>query len=557
MIDIKLPDGRTVTIDTDDPQAAIAAGRKIASQGQAKEISIGDIGRAVPRLIGGVLSFGMSERGVIDPVVRQAAKGASFGFSDEVAAGGDAAIGHLVGRGSQAPNFGQRYDENLTRERGQDKAYAEANPEIAIPAQMAGGVAGFLGAAPAAALRVPATVGAAIRQGAVVGGGAGAVSGFGEGEGGVLPRLEEAAKGGAIGAATGAAVPLAVGAVRRAITPFPSRLTPEQEALAQIAAKEGITLDVGQRTGNRLPQLYQTVAARHPLAASIEGPARQAQQRQYNQASMRRVGSDATNATEETLTGVKAKLGGTIDDITSRNAMPIEEKLIADLDQVRTQYGRLLESQQTEVVNRVIDDILARGASIPGKEYQAIRSALGSKAESVSDAAYKNALVGIKKAMDRAFARGVTDARDAARLETTRGQYRNLKQIEQAMRSGAEGAASGNIMPSRLAAVTANHPGSDLADLGKIGAVFLKDKIPTSGTAERAGMLGMLGGYGYAVDPTTAAMGAFGPPLISALMRSKTGNAYLSNQLLAGMPSAERSRLVSALAAASHRADRR
>jgi hypothetical protein len=153
--------------------------------------------------------------GFIDDMARSVARGASFGFADEIAAAGDAALGRFVGRGSQAPTLGERYSQNLAAERARDRAFEQSNPVSSFAGEAAGGIAGGLAAFPA---RVGATALTAIQtagQGARAGATGGALAGFGSGEGGLENRLEGAATGAALGGTIGGAVPLIATGVGR------------------------------------------------------------------------------------------------------------------------------------------------------------------------------------------------------------------------------------------------------------------------------------------------------------------------------------------------------
>jgi hypothetical protein len=161
--------------------------------------------------------------GFADSVVRKVASGATFGFGDEIAAAGDAALGHYFGRGSQAPDAQTRYGENLANERARDKTFSEDHPVVSTAAEIAGGIAPAILQPEAAAARLfPGAAGRlntlasglpawAQTTGRVVGQGAGygAVAGFGEGEGGLGERLGSAATG----AVTGAVVAPVLGTV--------------------------------------------------------------------------------------------------------------------------------------------------------------------------------------------------------------------------------------------------------------------------------------------------------------------------------------------------------
>lgn len=163
----------------------------------------------------------------IDNLARSMASGATFGFADEIAAGGNAlvgAAGNLI-RG-QSPNFGEQYNQNLEAERARSRAFRESNPIAAGAAELGGAVTGGLGAARALprvfGVAAPAATGVrgAVQlagQGARAGAAGGALSGFGDSEGGFQNRLEGAAQGGTIGAVAGGIIPpIAAGVARGA-----------------------------------------------------------------------------------------------------------------------------------------------------------------------------------------------------------------------------------------------------------------------------------------------------------------------------------------------------
>ncbi len=164
-----------------------------------------------------------------DSVVRSLAHGASFGLADEISAGGDALVGPALdwtlgklGLGSTntstAPTIGERYDQNLAKERGQDKAFGDAHPYVNAAGNIAGSIGGAIATLPLLPAKLvgvsPSVAGNVARS---VGGGAaaGAAQGFGEGEG-LEDRLGRAGIGGAFGAA-GGAIARPVAAIGRSI----------------------------------------------------------------------------------------------------------------------------------------------------------------------------------------------------------------------------------------------------------------------------------------------------------------------------------------------------
>lgn len=135
----------------------------------------------------------------VDNVVRQVAKGATFGFADEIAAAGNAAVGSVTG---QPGTFSERYDAGLAAERGRDKQFEGDNPGTSVALQAGGSLLN-----PATRFVARGSLPLQMAGNAAVGGAIGGVAGFGEGEGGFINRMGPALTGGATGAALGATLP--------------------------------------------------------------------------------------------------------------------------------------------------------------------------------------------------------------------------------------------------------------------------------------------------------------------------------------------------------------
>ena len=172
----------------------------------------------------------------VDQLGRSIAQGATFGFGDEISAAGDAATHAVLGRGSDAGSFGERYDANLgcrasaRMRRSRPRSPFQVRLPVALgrcwsvrqPLQLSGvmaparklipGVPAALSAIGAGGeavgnvlARIPgvAAVGNAVAPVvpiAAEGAAYGAAQGFGDGEGGFQNRLASAE----VGAGTGA-----------------------------------------------------------------------------------------------------------------------------------------------------------------------------------------------------------------------------------------------------------------------------------------------------------------------------------------------------------------
>lgn len=176
---------------------------------------------------------------------------------NKLAAAGDAAFG--AGRGE---TFGERYSDNLARERAMDAADEALNPG----SRMTGQVAGF-GATAALMPGITAVRegvrGATAANAALTGGLYGAISGAIENDGGLQDKATSAGIQGAIGAGVGAVAPSFVRGAEafasatgklagKAIAPFRAGITPESEAARRISsalARDGVTDPAAALTG--------------------------------------------------------------------------------------------------------------------------------------------------------------------------------------------------------------------------------------------------------------------------------------------------------------------
>jgi hypothetical protein len=147
-------------------------------------------------------------------VMQQAARGATFGFGDEIAAGIGATAGPLAG---MPGTWQERYDRLLAENRQRQKAFETEHPYLSLGAQVAGAVAN-----PVSRLSTGGNFLSRMGANALINGVLGGVTGFGEGEGGFVNRLGPAGTGAATGAVLGAALPAAaegVGNLARKVAP--------------------------------------------------------------------------------------------------------------------------------------------------------------------------------------------------------------------------------------------------------------------------------------------------------------------------------------------------
>lgn len=140
--------------------------------------------------------LGLPVAGPIEGTVRSIAQGATFGLADE----GGAALETLMGPDS--------YEDNLAKQRFATAMFANENPVKAFLGGGGGSMLSGAGALKLGAKAVPAIYNAFTKlnpyvQASIGGAAGGAASGFGEGEGGFLARLKDAALSGTAGAVLG------------------------------------------------------------------------------------------------------------------------------------------------------------------------------------------------------------------------------------------------------------------------------------------------------------------------------------------------------------------
>ena len=360
----------------------------------------------------------------------------------------------------------------------------------------------------------------------------------------------------------------------RALRPVASRLGPEEEALAQAAAKEGIPLTAGQRTGSRPLQIAESVMENLPLTSGPQLAGREAQQRAFTAAALRRAGMAGDSAQAGPLLAQKNLLGGQIGGVAERgtldfNAGNLTGKLADIVDNASKRLPPAEASKIAGTVDQILSQVEGAGA-MRGTNYQGWREPLRDLASGGDAAARPYGQ--IRKALDTAFREQLSGA-DKPLVEDATRKYANVKTIIDAMGGAGKLPATGQVSPAQLSAALGRAMGregkalgrGDLNELARVGQVFVKDQVPNSGTAQRQLIQGLLtggggatvgGGTAYALgkDPLEGAAYGAGigasalaaPRIAQMLMNSPAGQAYLTKGAVA-LSDAERKALSSAL----------
>jgi hypothetical protein len=337
------------------------------------------------------------------------------------------------------------------------------------------------------------------------------------------------------------------------ITPNPA--DPRRIAAADQLADEGVTLTAGQRTGNVALRNREEYLPRTQQILQDQGD-------EFTSAALRRIGVADGGAEPEVLKGALDRIGGTFDDLASRNSILPDPQLDQAAKGAMRSFADLTSAAPPQVLRDVmdrVDDAVRTGQPITGDMYQSLRSRL-SKATTSSDSALREGSRAMLEALDDAMERSLSasgNVEDLARYGEVRKQYRDFLAIEKAATSAGEDTAIGVINPRQLRTATAGQGrreyatgGRELGDLARAGNAAMTT-VPNSGTPDRLraiinamsaapttvaglGLGHTLGGGNPAITAAATIAGLLAPAARNAFTGSAMGQAYLGNQVATG-----------------------
>lgn len=343
----------------------------------------------------------------------------------------------------------------------------------------------------------------------------------------------EAAKGNAYEPVARVAGALAGGlspnGIARTLTPLPAPAA--RERLVNILADEGVdSLTAGQRTGNKSLQYLESAASNSPLGGGGAERVAQRGQQQFTEAAMRRAGA-GPDATPEVLANNNVRLGQEFRDLSARNTLVPDNQFVNDVVDAARNYRRVPDSQQRQMVQGYIDDIVqhVNNGGMPGPQYQEMRSRLSRQANNLrqSDPTLSQALRDMRNALDNAMARSINPA-DAEAWQAARAQYGAQKVIEKAASRAGEATAEGQIVPANLRnTVAAENRGAyargqgAFSELSRAGSAIMAP-LPNSGTAQRLNAFSLLNNATAGLIPAATGRAIMSRPV----------QAWLGNQVL-------------------------
>jgi hypothetical protein len=316
-----------------------------------------------------------------------------------------------------------------------------------------------------------------------------------------------------------------------------------------LLRREGVDLDVAQRTGSSGAQRLRSALTDNPLTNPKQVDFADKQARQFTRAVLRTIGADSDDVSADVLNKARKTVGDTIESAAKSNPARLDQQLVSEIQNIVKQapdQGLDDASLRGLVrnVKRIVESAQRNQGSIPGDVFTSVRSNLSK--------------LSVKAPLARDIEQALMDALDRAggnsgALKQALARYRNIKIIEGAIDKGTDKLVS----PLRLSNALATkqnrslsqrllgHPDSlKLVKLAQAGRELLPQAFADSGTAGRAiateGLLfggGLVGGLASGRDMETAlAYGGGAAALPFLLQRGllSQGN-YLANGIPEGL----------------------
>jgi hypothetical protein len=314
----------------------------------------------------------------------------------------------------------------------------------------------------------------------------------------------------------------------------PNRGAPDAAVADAVGAAEriGYKPTAGQQTGSKGIQAIEQQLSKNAVAGGQARAFNEANQQAVNSAAARAMGENATKLTDDVLAGAQKRIGGTFEDVSSRNTVNVAGddilSALAKLDEQQRALGSFAQPQVSALVDKGLD--LAAKGNVEGKTYQIIRSELGKQAKSAyagQNSTLGDALKSVQRALDDAADASISAA-DKEMWSLARKQWQALKLVN--TKNGiVEG---GNVSAAKLA-TKVDKAGTvrsqELRDIAKIGETF--KPLPDSGTASNLlTQLLMTGGAGM-VGAGALATSLLAPAAASKAVFSDVGRKYLTQGL--------------------------
>ena len=394
------------------------------------------------------------------------------------------------------------------------------------------------------AMPAPATLGRAVAGGALAGGAFGGLQPVTGGDGFAGEKAKQVATGALSGAI---AAPLTYGLSRV--------ISPQSSPEVAMLRNEGVTPTPGQMLGGVFKSAEEKAQSIPLLGAAIKAGQSRAND-QFNAAAINRSLSPVGESLPKGVTGNEAiafaerTLRGKYDDALSAvGPVRLDQQLSVDL---RNVYGGLATlpkdkaEQFARIVQKEIGDRAQRGVLTP-EAMKAAESNIGKQAKAYlrnDDFDVRQLGEALDAAQDalREMVGRQAPPQSADMLKSANAGWANFKRVQRA--AGYVGAEDGAFTPAQLhSAVKATDRSKDRAafarggalmqDLSGAGKKALTNKIPNSGTADRAlGAAALMTPFADAGAASVPILGGMG---VASLMYTPAGQRAVAG-LLASRP---------------------
>ena len=329
---------------------------------------------------------------------------------------------------------------------------------------------------------------------------------------------EERAKAAALGAAGnvvgGVVVPKVVQAIGSAVAPAAKAVlgavTPEAKALYAKAQALGIPVTAAQLGDSKFSKYLASAIDAIPLSGS--GKTKELQQKAFNKAVANTFGEDTDEVTRAVYNRARTRLGSEFDRLSGQNELKVTPALMTEVNDVISRTQHYTSPDIEKAITNLASDMRSRldtnTMTVPGSTYQAIDTQMSNIMKAGGE---KAIYVGqLQKAFRDAMDLSIKPA-DAAAWQQARSQYKNLKAVRDIVgKNDASGDISPALLMGRLNSTEAGKEAmakgtrGELGDIAEIGKQFITNKVPDSGTAQRALAYSALGTTG-AMNPAIAA----------------------------------------------------
>jgi hypothetical protein len=292
-----------------------------------------------------------------------------------------------------------------------------------------------------------------------------------------------------------------------------------------VAALEaaGIPVTPGQRTGNPVGQVVESVMKYLPTSAPTAARVEDQQMRAWTKNILGQAGINSDVATPEVLTKARQGFRTEYNNLEKTTKLQGDQQLFNDLAGIENTYVRGF-NDVAPAWERMRDTVLnyATGKAGDGTDYHRLQSriseelARAKRSDSPSAGYWSEALQGLQKSLADAMERSAPspDLRNA--WADVNRRYMVFSRIEDTMaRAGGDKLNTGFIPPQQLAAVErGRNPrqwvegGDQLTDIARAGAAVLPDPVPNSGTAQRTFVQDLLTGGKRGAPAAAAGAGA-------------------------------------------------